>query len=198
MLNGAMLGPIESWLLFFASCFGAMWGSLITYRFLVELLWLRKTEPTTAHLNSLTTSRPIAFGEPSAALPDEGPQNILANYSYEVLGNRYRGAQVSILDSSLPLLTNHDKRLAAELQDAVSRDGRITAWYDPSRPSKSVLSRKKYMGRFVAYTLISALSWFGIATQWSAWSYAAVAATLLLALGAGGLLVSINRNRAFA
>lgn len=193
-----MLGPIESWLLFFASCFGAMWGSFITYRLLIELLRLRRSEPTTALLNSLTTSRPIAFGEPSAALPDEGPHNIFASYSYEVLGNRYHGDRVSILDSSLPLLTNHDKRLAAELQDAVSKDGSITVWYDPSCPSRSVLSRKKYMGRFAAYTLVSALSWFGIAMQWGAWSYAAVAATLLLALGAGALLVFLNRNRAFA
>lgn len=100
-----MLSPIESWLLFFASCFGAMRGSLITYRLLVELLRLRRSEPTTALLNSLTTSRPIAFGEPSAALPDEGPHNIFASYSYEVLGNRYHGDRVSILDSSLPLLT---------------------------------------------------------------------------------------------
>lgn len=195
MLNGAMLGPIESWLLFFASCFGAIWASFVTCRLLVELVWLRNSEPTIAQLDSLTTSRPIAFGEPSAALPDEGPHNIHARYNYEVLGNRYRGVQVSILDSSLPLLTNHDKRLAAELRDAMSNGRRITAWYDPSCPSRSVLSRKKYLGRFTAYALFSVFSWVGIVTLWSAWSDPAIAATLLLALGAGALLILVNRNK---
>jgi hypothetical protein len=113
------------------------------------------------------SSKSLAGGVEAAGLGSTGKhvRQMTATYTYTYNGMEYVGNGMVVLDAakifSAAMVYNFDRILFDRLNKCKSQGNAIVAWVDPSRPERSILSRRIYVGRLLYLISIVAGSFWG-------------------------------------